>query len=236
MVDARFSALRAQGYTGSTSDMLLAWLIYNGATAAKTLQDAWALVLAAYGFPINRTAGFARNDAWYALLGTYGYAGTLDDRERAFWIAGGILANNLIINGTFSIDSNWTKNTGWTISGGSAIATAAAVGSPLVQPARPFVAGTVYRVTYTVSELTGGQVRCNFSGGTAVNGTTRTANGTYVQDLTAVAGNTEFRIAPVTSALTCKIDNISVVEITWLLITGLWVDTGKWVDSEVWVD
>lgn len=104
MVDARFAALRAQGYVGSTSDMLLAWLIYNGATTAKTIRDAWAQMLAAKGYPIDGTPDRARNDAWYGLLGAIGYTGTYDDRERAFWMAGGTFGDWIFETGILAAD------------------------------------------------------------------------------------------------------------------------------------
>ena len=38
-----------------------------------------------------------------------------------------------IENGDFATDSNWTKGSGWTISGGTANATSASTGTPISQ-------------------------------------------------------------------------------------------------------
>ena len=83
--DTRFDALRAQGFTGATSDMINQWLLSNGATSPAT-PDAWAEFLSAQGF------SGARNDAWYEYLGSLGYTGSLNDRELQFWEAGGVVS------------------------------------------------------------------------------------------------------------------------------------------------
>ena len=84
--DDRFAALRAQGFTGATSDMLLQWLQANGATS-NAVPDAWQEMLAANGFTYGQ-----RNDSWYAFLGSLGYEGSLNDREMGFWGSGGTIS------------------------------------------------------------------------------------------------------------------------------------------------
>ena len=83
--DARFESLRAQGFEGATSDMLLLWLQANGATS-PAIPDAWAEMLAANGFSYGQ-----RNDSWYAFLGSLGNTGQLNDREMQFWESGGTI-------------------------------------------------------------------------------------------------------------------------------------------------
>lgn len=82
LVDARFDALRTQLFTGATSDMLLQWLQANGATS-DAVPDAWREMLVAKGQNPDRNTG------WFDLLGSLGYTGSLNDRELAFWEAGG---------------------------------------------------------------------------------------------------------------------------------------------------
>lgn len=85
--DARFDALRLQGFTGSTSDMLLQWLQANsGVPVPKTIPDGWRALLNLY------QKNGQRNTGWYDLLGDEGYTGSLNDRELAFWLAGGVLS------------------------------------------------------------------------------------------------------------------------------------------------
>jgi len=86
--DVRFATLRALGYTGSTSDMLLAWLQSApfGGTITEpnaTVPDAWRAALLAAG----GSGDYQRDDWWYAYLGQQGYTGQLNDRELAFWLA-----------------------------------------------------------------------------------------------------------------------------------------------------
>ena len=84
-IDAKWSALRGQGFTGAIPDMTLQWLKANGATSNCT-STAWQQMLASKGFTGQR------NTAWYALLGSLGYTGALSDRELQFWLNGGSLA------------------------------------------------------------------------------------------------------------------------------------------------
>lgn len=79
--------LGIQGYTGSIMDRLLAWLKANGGTGF-TYNDLMRSMLKAKGFLQPSIV-----DAWYAYLGFKGYSGSLVDRERAFWLAGGSLVD-----------------------------------------------------------------------------------------------------------------------------------------------
>lgn len=99
---------------------------------------------------------------------------------------------NAIVNGGFAADTDWSKGTGWTISGGKANK-AAGTQSGLSQ-VQSFVAGTVYRLASTVSSYTAGTGRLRFTGTTTVNGAGRTANGTYIEKMTAASGNNTFLV------------------------------------------
>ncbi len=101
--DARFEALRTQGFIGSTSDMLLQWLHANGATSGH-ISDAWLEMLTAQGITARHT-----NDAWFEYLGSLGLTGTVNDRELAFWLGGGTFTQ-LVFNGTdqYATHAPWT--------------------------------------------------------------------------------------------------------------------------------
>jgi hypothetical protein len=60
----------------------------------------------------------------------------------------------LVTNGTFDTDSDWTKQTGWAIASGVATGTALG-GSVRISQAITTVVGRLYRVTYTVSAHSG---------------------------------------------------------------------------------
>ena len=68
-------------------------------TAPKSIPDGWQALLALY------QQNPQRNTGWYDLLGDEGYTGSLNDRELAFWLAGGILSpppNPPVLLGAFS--------------------------------------------------------------------------------------------------------------------------------------
>ena len=86
-IDDKFTALRAQGFTGAMPDMTLQWLKANGATS-NCIPDAWAQMLTEQGL-----GDYQRNDAWYLLLAFLGFdhPDHIADREAAFWADGGII-------------------------------------------------------------------------------------------------------------------------------------------------
>jgi hypothetical protein len=131
--DARFEALRGQGFTGATSDMLLQWLQANGATA-NAVPDAWAEMLAANGFPYGQ-----RNDSWYDLLGSLGYTGALSDRELEFWDQGGGVISSDGVRITDQPD-NWSGLEGETAT--FTVVATSGNGSPLTYQWEELINGT----------------------------------------------------------------------------------------------
>lgn len=118
------------------------------------------------------------------------------------------LLSELVTNGSFDTDSDWTKGTGWTISGGKAIATSAPSGSQLYQSS--LVIGKKYRATFTITDITSGAFRFLFGdGGNASEN--YTSAGTYTIDFTA-AGSSRLGIRTVFTT-SGSVDNISVKEI-----------------------
>lgn len=120
--------------------------------------------------------------------------------------------SDVITNGVFSVDANWTKSAGTTITAGvgrlTAVATATAALSQSVTVSTP----VVYRVTFTISGYSAGAVQARFTGGSTVLGTSRNANGTYVEDVTTATGNTTFSFLT-TGTTTLDIDNVTVVRL-----------------------
>ena len=113
-----------------------------------------------------------------------------------------------ITNGDFATDSDWTKGSGWTISGGTANATSAGSGSPLSQS---IAAGKKYRVTYDVVSLSQGAFQVDLSySGTAL-GQLATTTGTYTDDITSINPAISIRAVGTTTG---SIDNVSVQEIS----------------------
>jgi len=107
-----------------------------------------------------------------------------------------------VTNGDFSADVNWTKGTGWTISGGNASHSG---GDGDLEQDILVASSTKYRLTFNVSGYTGGTLTPEIGG---TEGSVITANGTYEQDITTVGtGNLKFKA---TDSLGCNIDDVNV--------------------------
>lgn len=122
------------------------------------------------------------------------------------------LGPNEILNGTFDSDTIWTKGIGWTIGLGVASRAADPSSAGLSQPIT-FVAGARYVVTYTIIGYLAGLFVVQFTGGSTRSGTSRTADGTYTETLTANTGNTSFRIFA-GSAAVASVDNITLQRVS----------------------
>jgi len=116
----------------------------------------------------------------------------------------------LITNGTFDTDSDWTKETGWSISGGSLNASATTLQAFQINTG--IVTNKTYKVTYTISNYVSGSVRIELGSFNVSVGAERSANGTYTEYIMAL-GNESVLFDGITS-FTGSIDNVSVKEVT----------------------
>jgi hypothetical protein len=118
------------------------------------------------------------------------------------------LGSELVTNGTFDTDSNWTKGTGWSISGGKAVKVAG-TGSILSQ-SNIVEVGKRYRLTFDVIR-TAGYIDSIFIGGVS-DGTNIETSGSYTYFIKSVnLGALGFNA---NSSFAGTIDNVSVKEIT----------------------
>jgi hypothetical protein len=113
----------------------------------------------------------------------------------------------LITNGGFDVDANWTKGGNWTIANG--VATHAPGSSGNLDQAKALTVGAVYMLSFTVTARAAGSISPQFTGGSVVAGTARTTPGTYSQLLTAISGNNNLRFVSA-SAGDFSIDNVSL--------------------------
>ena len=121
---------------------------------------------------------------------------------------------NIVQNGTFDTDTNWTKGTGWTIANGKANATSAS--SDLFQIGVPFSLNKTYKLTYTISNYSQGNTRSILGG--YIFGSTRNTNGTFTDILTPTNGSSNSYVyIEGQSSFTGSIDNVTVEEVN----TGL---------------
>ena len=114
---------------------------------------------------------------------------------------------DLVTNGGFATDTDWTKGTGWTIAGGKLVGTAT---TDNASPTVPILTvGKWYKITFTISVQTGGTVAIDCGSGTA--GTARSTAATFTEYLQCT-GSTDLLINGGT-AWTGTIDDVIVEEI-----------------------
>jgi hypothetical protein len=120
--------------------------------------------------------------------------------------ATGDTTTELVTNGDFAVDANWTKGTGWTIAAG--VATKVAGSATGLSQTIALVAGRTYAVVFTLVR-TAGTFTPKFSGGTLVSSAGITASGTYTVYMTAVTGNVDIAF-DTTSTFAGTLDNVSI--------------------------
>jgi hypothetical protein len=136
-------------------------------------------------------------------------------KMRDFYMARGakgflVPGPELVTNGDFATDTDWTKGTDWTI--GSGVATKTAGTAAGLDQAIALVAGERYLLTFDLTR-TAGTLTPQFTGGTTVSGSGRTASGSYAEVLTAVSGNDTLRLNG-NATFAGTIDNVSLKLLT----------------------
>jgi hypothetical protein len=137
----------------------------------------------------------------------------------------------LVTNGGFATDSDWTKGTGWTI--GSGVATKAAGSSSAInQTAASFTAGQLVALTVTISGRTAGSLYWRI--GNTTNIGIMSVNGTITQILPASATGTYLGLFA-DATFDGTIDNVSVKEVPANSLTlyplQLWSEFERAVDT-----
>jgi len=127
----------------------------------------------------------------------------------------------LLTNGTFDADTDWTKGTGWTI--GSGVATKTAGTQAELEQDISVTEGNVYEVSFDLVRSAGNiELRLGTVG--SFDNLTN-ATGSYTYYIVAGAGTPDIEIRA-NSAFVGSIDNISVREVT------PWVNEGYFHESE----
>ena len=117
----------------------------------------------------------------------------------------------LVTNGDFAADSNWTKETGWTIASGVASYNGTSANNAIYQ-SPGITTGSIYRLSFSVVNYVSGTLIANLSSGQTSGGTGNiTANGDYSFNITASGSLCIFRS---TASFSGSIDNVSVIEVT----------------------
>ena len=125
----------------------------------------------------------------------------------------------LVTNGTFATDTDWTLDAASSITGGELVSTKTNAGV-IASQSVSFVAGKVYLVTFDFTNPNNRILVPRFSGGTTASLPATTASaGSYSNYITANAGNNTFQWNTAGTGFQGTIDNISVKEVNPLSVS-----------------
>jgi len=125
------------------------------------------------------------------------------------------LAEELIVNGDFATDSDWSKGVGWSISGGVASSDGTQTGLSYLNQSGAIVSGKTYKATFEVVSISAGEVRIFV--GSVENNSPKTTIGVYTEYMTAASTSFWIRAS---STFVGSIRNVSVKEISAGTIVG----------------
>ena len=134
-------------------------------------------------------------------------AGTMRYRTGTEYVE--VTGTELITNGDFASDTSWSKQTGWTVSGGTGNCDGTSTNALLFQN-NIFITGKIYNINFEITSYTSGVLRLRDNG--VLLPTNYTAIGSYTLILTAT--QTGFLGFQNYSSFIGSIDNVSVIEVT----------------------
>jgi hypothetical protein len=138
------------------------------------------------------------------------------------------LGSELVVNGDFATDSDWTKGTGWTISGGSA--NTDGVSGIDIKQDNVTVVGKSYKYSFTVSNSGVGVIDGRFRNGSGGSILSFSAEGTYEGYFTAYDTFANFVNLSGNTA-SYSIDNVSVKQVDpndeWTLASNWTIGDSK---------
>jgi len=159
------------------------------------------------------------------------------------WPTVNVIGEELVTNGGFDTDSDWTKGTGWTISGGSANANIAS-GFHDIDQAIDVVEGTLYRVEFEITAYTSGGVTpylgnsgsseadIPLTGPFVTSISTATGLGVYYGYVVCPVGQAKVILLRAAGSFIGSIDNISVKEIDPLAVSIAMEGTMTYADDD----
>jgi hypothetical protein len=124
-----------------------------------------------------------------------------------------VLPTELVTNGNFETDSDWTKGSGWSISDGKAVRTGA--DSTALSQSFSALQNKKFRLSFEVSDWTVGHLKGYFYGGGGSDeffDNTSIGNGSFTFEVTTTINRTNFAFLAYGS-FDGSIDNVSVKEI-----------------------
>ena len=116
---------------------------------------------------------------------------------------------NIVVNGIFGTDSDWTKGTGWTISGGTASSDGTQVADSDLTQTLSVTIGKTYSISFDVANYSAGNVALVFDGTEVI--ADKAANGTYTTTVEASNASVDIDLRADLNFIG-DVDNISVRE------------------------
>jgi len=130
------------------------------------------------------------------------------------------LGIDIAVNGTFDGDTDWSKTSGWTITGEELVATSVPAYNGVTQSNGGYDVGKRYRIEYTITQYTSGSVEFYFGGGGTGNGADRSSVGTFVEYLVPETDDGYYGLGALGSGFTGHIDNLSIRVVVGSIVTG----------------
>lgn len=174
----------------------------------QSTNDKWVLVGVKNGTPVVKETLVAPVSDTFVSLRI-----DIDSAGIANYYINGVIqsAPELVTNGGFATDTDWTKGTDWAIDTEILGAVHTAGSTDTLSQAVSVIAGQTYTLRFRVGSRTAGSITASLTGGTPVTGTTRSVNLPFEEDFVAASGNTTLTFTP-TSAFNGNLYDVSLIQ------------------------
>lgn len=190
-------------------------LVFEGNTA---IDDRGGSAKQEYGLHLQSVASGARiavvhNDLTTNSVAPTKISGTLDGvtwQDNALTTS---LGAELVVNGNFAADTDWTKSANWTIGGGVAHSDGAESYGSLIQNIS-ITPGNLYKVTFTILNRVTGGAYMQLGGVAAGNTAVYSADGTYIEYIVLPIGaSAAVKVFADANTFVGDVDNVSVKQV-----------------------
>ena len=203
---------------GSKSGTFINGLLSN----VQIYNKAWVSDDAAFDYANPNNLVFNNSASSISVSNLKGYYALSEGSGSIAYDSATPIGSEEVVNGDFATDTDWTKQAGWTISGGKANVDSSVAGSTNISSDNmSVVIGKSYQVKYDVDSASGSGIRFSLGGFTEPSFTI--ATGTRVKIITATSTG-GFLVSASSNDTLAQIDNVSVKEVSAGTITGATYD------------